>query len=381
MAAVVKHKPAWLESLMFAGIRTGFSSLTIGDLGSTLYAARRIGRALGGSWMNKARLQRAIDNIALAYPDATDAERREYALRSYEHIFALGVEVANMPRRLSLEGWVDRVELGDVSTMLRRMLDERPIIFLTGHCGNWELCGYTMALLGFRIHALYRPFDLRPLDAWVRQVRGERGMTLMDKFGAMHKLPEVLERGDPVGIVADQNAGVRGLHVPFFGRLASTYKAMAILALRYDAVVVTCVATRTGRRLLADGQVQTEPDPMRYHMYVADIMTPEDYRAQPDPSFYITARFRRALEECIRKSPEQTLWMHRFWKSRPPFEMEGKPFPARLEARLRNLPWMTDEEMRRIKEHSLRDTTACAAARGSGGGSKPEPEPDPSEDA
>jgi hypothetical protein len=76
--------------------------------------------------------------------------------------------------------------------------------------------------------------------------------------------------------------------------------------------------------------------------------------------FYIAARYRRALEDAIREAPEQTLWMHRFWKSRPRHEREGKPFPKALVQKLSELPWMTDGELGRIIARSERDAAEWA---------------------
>ena len=78
------------------------------------------------------------------------------------------------------------------------------------------------------------------------------------------------------------------------------------------------------------------------------IITPEDWEGQPDPLFYVTARYNRAIETMIRAAPEQYLWLHRRWKSRPRHEREGRPMPDRLRAKLRALPWMTPSELDRI---------------------------------
>ena len=96
---------------------------------------------------------------------------------------------------------------------------------------------------------------------------------------------------------------------------------------------------------------------MRYAAEVVDVFGPEDWNAQPDPLFYITARYRRAMEEMVRRAPEQYLWMHRIWRSRPAHEKHKKPFPDHLRAKLAQLPWMTGEELERIVERSARDAT------------------------
>ncbi|MHC4274530.1 MAG: LpxL/LpxP family acyltransferase, partial [Planctomycetota bacterium] len=68
----------------------------------------------------------------------------------------------------------------------------------------------------------------------------------------------------------------------------------------------------------------------------------------PDPLFYITARYNRAMELMIRRAPEQYLWVHRRWKSRPRYERLGRPMPRRLIAKLESLPWLTPQEIDRL---------------------------------
>src|SRR5262249_46660752 len=160
-----------------------------------------------------------------------------------------------------------------------------------------------------------------PLDRWVREGRQRQGMTMVSKFGAVHDLPRCLKAGIPVGLVADQNGGDRGTFVPYFGRLTSTYKSIGLMALQHDATMVGGFARR-----LAPGERKSDPDGLGYAMEVVDTFGPEDYRTQPDPLFYLTARYRRAMEMMIRRAPDQYLWMHRIWRSRPPHERNGRPF-------------------------------------------------------
>ncbi len=87
---------------------------------------------------------------------------------------------------------------------------------------------------------------------------------------------------------------------------------------------------------------------------------PEAWADHPDPLFYITARYRRALEQMVRRAPEQNLWLHRYWKSRPRHERLGKPFPASLREKLETLPWLSDRDIARIEEHSERDARLLA---------------------
>ncbi|MCC6427788.1 MAG: lysophospholipid acyltransferase family protein [Phycisphaerales bacterium] len=342
--------PGWLHAPISTAIRSVLSAPLIAGFDASAGATSALARMYCGHSANRKRMDRAIEHLRQAFPDWTDDHRRAVAIGSYEHLFTLGVEMAFTTRCLTEDSWPAHVRIGEVEKGLAALLSAGPTILLTGHCGNWEVLGYTMALLGFRVHALYRPLDLRPLDAWVRRTRESRGLTLVDKFGAADRLPGILAAGHPLGFVADQNAGDRGLFVPFFGRLASTYKSIGLLAMQFQAPIACGIARRIRK-----------PGGLRYRLDVTDVIRPQDWADAPDPLFYITARYRRAIEQTVLTAPEQYLWMHRIWKSRPRHERLNRPFPPALRAKLETLPWMTSRELDRIVDQSARDARLLAA--------------------
>jgi Kdo2-lipid IVA lauroyltransferase/acyltransferase len=323
-------------------------------------AARALGRTFATLPFNRKRLARAQDNLAHAFPDWDDARRHDYAVRSYEHLLTLGAELLYTPRLLNEDGWGEHVIVGDgMEHILRTLVECRPCLLITGHCGNWEALGYTVALLGFPLHALYRPLDLPPLDRWVRAARQRRGLILVDKFGALRQLPGLVRRGAPIAFVADQNGGDRGLFVPYFNRLTSTYKSIGLLALQFNATIACGVARRLGPDE-PDSTTRNASGQLRYRMELYDHFGPEDWAGHPDPLFYLSARYRRAIELMVRRAPEQYLWMHRIWRSRPRHERLNRPFPTQLEEKLRTLPWLTDADIETIKDHSARDARTLA---------------------
>lgn len=337
----------------YAALRTALLPAHIFPLPAVLSSARSLARVFGGSKFNTKRVTQAVQRLEIAFPEMEYDERHELVMKAYEHLSMLAVELAVTPRLLSEDAWTDYVELGNLQTVMRPLLDDRPTLLLTGHCGNWEIIGYTMALLGFNMHAIYRPLDIRLADEWVRQTRSRRGLDLLDKFGAMRAMPKLMQQGEAVAFVADQNAGDRGLQVPYFGRLASSYKSIGLTALQFDANILI-------------GQARRLPTPpgskqsIRYRIEVNDCFSSEDWNTQPDPLFYITARYRRSIEQMIRQSPEQYLWMHRIWKSRPRHERLNKPFPDALKAKLAALPWMTDQELQKLIDRSDKDRAYMA---------------------
>ncbi len=341
------------QQSLYALLRVSLSVAHLPSPPTVIRVARRVGRTFGSMPFNRKRVANATDRVALALPHLPEYRRRELVLESYEHLATLAAELSIAPRLITEDTWPEVVELGTIAPAMRPLMSGRPLVLLTGHCGNWEILGYTLAMLGYRMHVLYRPLDLRPADTWLRQTRSRRGLILLDKFGAMHQLPELMRRGESAGFVADQNAGDRGLHVPYFNRLASTYKSIALLAMQFNAPVLVGQARR----------LPPSPDHkagVKYRIELADLFGPEDWADQPDPMFYITARYRRAIETMVRSAPEQYLWMHRIWKSRPRHERLNKPFPEPLKDKLRALPWMTEHELEALVERSDRDRAYLA---------------------
>ena len=184
-------------------------------------------------------------------------------------------------------------------------------------------------------NAIARPLDNPLVNDWLLGIRERRGMRIITKWDATDVMQDVLNGGGTLGFIADQNAGDRGLFVPFFGRLASTYKSIGLLAMMQSVPIVCGYAHRVGAGF-------------DYELGAQDIIYPDDWADQPDPLFYISARYNRAMEMMIRKRPYQYLWMHRRWKSRPRFERLGKPMPAAMRHKLEALPWMDQPTMDRL---------------------------------
>ena len=356
--------PGWTHTPLYLALRTAMSLPLAAGCPASMAAARVAGRSFAQAGFNRKRLDRAAANIQQALPALSSDAGLDMAIKGYEHLFELAAEICFAPRLLNEDGWTRHVELIDVVPTLRHLLQDRPMLLLTGHAGNWEILGLTFTLLGFPLNALYRPLDMKPLDRWVRQTRSRRGLTLLDKFGAAQQVPSLLEQGEKIGIVADQNAGDRGLFVPFLGRLTSSYKMIGIMAIRHRAVVMVGGARRIrpgdpeATRITPGLQPldHSKTDGLHYRLEVRDLIQPEEWESQPDPLFYLTARYRRAIEQMVLECPEQYLWMHRIWKSRPRHEVNAKPFPEPLREKLLALPWMSSDDVERIVDRSQRDT-------------------------
>ncbi len=362
-----KKKSKWVQVPQAIAARSAMSLPLVLGLRPSMNLARSLGNVVPR--IMRKHFNRAEENLTEAFPDWPAEKVRKYAISSYQHLFQLGVEISFAPRLITQEGFTKHLVFTDIAAGLKLLLNKGPVILITGHVGNWELIGYAISMLGFPIHAVYRPLDSEPLDRWLRDTRERRGLTLVNKFGAVRALPPVLRAGHPVGLVADQSGGDRGLFTPFFGRLTSTYKSIGLLALQTNATIICGMARRMrpGEALpsgpwestLAGGKQfasTLSAASLGYSVELVDIFGPEDWTAQPDPLFYLTARYRKGIETMVRRAPEQYFWMHRIWRSRPAHERLNKPFPALLREKLLALPWLTAADVEALEERSRRDT-------------------------
>ncbi|MHC4975062.1 MAG: lysophospholipid acyltransferase family protein [Planctomycetota bacterium] len=344
--------PAWTHPFFAGGVRALTGLIRAAGVDDSITTLRDIGAAYAASNRSRHRLQRAIDNLSWAFPDMPPEEVHERAIESYRHLFSLVAEIACAPSFFASDEWEQRIEFDDsIWPTVELLRSQQPCVLITAHCGNWEMLGMALGNWGFPVHALYRPLDLKPLDRWVHESRSRHGLYLLDKFGAAEKFHSIIDRGESIGFTADQNAGAKGVYVPFFDRLASTYKSIGLLSIQYNIPLACGFAQR-----LYDRQSQQ----YKYRLAVTDLIMPDDWADQPDPLFYVSARYRRAIELMVKADPSQYLWMHRSWKTRPRFEQRGKPIPESLDRKIQELPWMTDEQHQRIVDRAARDASEHA---------------------
>lgn len=328
------HSGPLLTWAQYLSARLAATAVTSFDVDANLRTAAFIGRTLYR--LDKRHRQRARENIAQAFPELDDAATDRIAQASFEHLVQLAFEILHTPRVMHIDSWPQLTRMHNLGPAIELLNKGQGVILLTGHLGNWEVLGYLLALLGYDIDAIARPMDNPLINRWVLGFRERKGMRIITKWDATQRMIEVLTGGGGLGFIADQNAGEKGLFVPFFGRLASTYKSIGLLAMNLQTPIVCGYAHRLNQRY-------------QYEMGVADVIRPEDWADQRDPLYYITARYTRAIETMVRLKPEQYLWMHRRWKTRPRHELQGKPMPRALRRNLEELPWMDQAQLEQLQ--------------------------------
>ncbi len=241
----------------------------------------------------------------LVYGDSLDdAQRDRMVCAVYLHFCMMIMELLHIPRKIHRTNWRQYAELVGHVPVMDRLMSGEPVIMLTGHYGNWELAGYLFGLFGYPTYSVARTLDNPYLDRFLRSFRERTGQKLIPKSGGYDQIVEVLQSGRPLSMLADQDAGQRGMFVDFFGRPASTHKAIALLAIEHQAPVAVGVARRIGPGF-------------RYEIRCAQIIDPGEFTGSADDARLLTQRYTSALEELIRQDPTQYLWLHRRWKHQP----------------------------------------------------------------
>jgi KDO2-lipid IV(A) lauroyltransferase len=295
---------AQLEYLAVAGLVRGLGALP-------RPAARRLGEWLGRTALAaSSRLRRVGSrNLEIAFPEMPPAERERILVEVFRGLGWQLAEFCRMPHYTGEE--VQRFVRYDEAG-LRHYLAARErgkgVLVLTGHLGAWELSSFFHSLMGFPMAMVIRRLDNRRVDALVNGIRCLHGNRVLDKDDFARGLLAAMHAGETVGILMDTNmTPPQGVFVPFFDVPACTASGLARVALKTDATVLPGFLLwekSEGRYVLRFG----EPlELVRTGDAAADIVAN-------------TALFARVTERYVREYPEQWLWVHRRWKTRPPGE-------------------------------------------------------------
>ena len=270
----------------------------------------------------KGRRRVALENVRTAFPElATDPSAADRLVRGmFRHLLRVVIELLLLPRKLHAETWRKYLVLPQGAQTLPPLLDGRAALVVTAHFGNWEMAGFALGLFGFRTYAIARVLDNSYIERFALRLRQRTGQTIIAKNDDFARLTAALKRGGKVATLADQDAGPRGVFVDFFGRPASTHKAIALMAMEFDAVMVVMGVPRVRRAdypQRADFDPGSALAPLFYAVRCMDVIDPREYASDPNAVKAITARYTSALERLIREYPEQYFWLHRRWKHQP----------------------------------------------------------------
>jgi KDO2-lipid IV(A) lauroyltransferase len=252
-----------------------------------------------------ARQRRAgLRNLHMALPELTDAERERILRGCFRNLGRLLVEFTHFPS-LNKRNISELVRHDGLENYLEGVRRGRGVIFLTAHFGAWELSSFAHAVHGYPLKFVVRPIDNTRVEALISGYRTSSGNVPIQRRSAARDILKALRNNEAVGILFDQNTTrSEGVFAEFFGIPAATTPAIAKLALQTNAAVVPGFLiwdeSERRHRLRLDPPVEL--------VKTGDL----DHDVLEN-----TKLFNKILEGYVRKYPDQWLWIHRRWKTRP----------------------------------------------------------------
>ncbi len=271
--------------------------------------ARGIGISIGRVvYYVHPRLRRVgMRNLSMAFPEKTAAERRRILRGVYTSLGRLLAEFCLFPR-YNEENVSQVVVYRGFENFEAAEKRGKGVLFLTGHFGGWEIGSFFHSLEGHPMRIVVRPLDNPLVDALVTRYRTLHGNSVIGKQGFARGLLAAMENNETVGILMDTNmTPPQGVFVDFFGISACTAVGIARVALHTDASVIP--AFTIWDEVLRKYRVEFSP--------AVELIRTGNSEADAIAN---TALFNRVFEEYVRKYPNQWLWVHRRWKTRPPEE-------------------------------------------------------------
>jgi KDO2-lipid IV(A) lauroyltransferase len=280
---------------------------TIGAMPRPLARFTGAGTAALLLWMRPGLRRAADENLKLAFPTWRRQQRRAAMRGMTRQLGWMGAEFAHFPKYSNKN--IDRTVLLDgFENFASAQARGKGVLFLTGHMSAWELAPFAQALFGYPLHFLARAIDNPGVDDLITRYRCLSGNLPVEKNQSARAVLKVLAAGGTVGILADHNTLLaEGVFVDFFGIPACTTAGLARFALHTGAAVVP-------------GFLHWDSALRKYRLCfepaVELVRTGDDATDVREN----TQRFTRVIENYVRRYPEQWLWLHRRWKTRPPGE-------------------------------------------------------------
>lgn len=298
-----KRKPTKIEHyLLYIAVRVAVVFLSMRSLEANLEFAAFLGRCL---WHGYSRgRNRALENLRASFPEKSERWIHQTGTKSFEQIVMLTVDILYTPRVVQARNWQTYSRFKNIEQVKWMLAEGQGLILVTAHYGNFEIIGYLLGLFGFDIYSIARPLDNPYVNKYLYEVRERVGQRIIDKKGAARLMPEILASGSALGFIADQDAGKKGIFVDFFGRKASTYKSIGLLAITNDLPIAIGYGRRVGKKFF-------------FEIACNRLIMPDQWRDKEDPLGWVSQEYTKAIEQFIREDPSQYWWLHRRWKTQP----------------------------------------------------------------
>lgn len=268
--------------------------------------ARWVGaRIAAAAYTGLSRLREVgLRNLELAFPERAEGEREGMLRADYRNLGWLLAEFCQMPG-YTVERASEFIEYDGLEHYVAARALGKGVLVLTGHLGAWELSSFYHSLRGWPMGMVIRRLDNPLVDAFVNRIRCLHGNRVIHKDDFARGLIASMRAGETVGILMDTNmTPPQGVFVPFFGVQACTASGMARVAMKTGAAVVP-------------GFLLWEEAKSKYVLHFGDALNLVHTGVADEDVVANTALFTATIEGYIRQYPEQWLWMHRRWKTRP----------------------------------------------------------------
>jgi KDO2-lipid IV(A) lauroyltransferase len=264
----------------------------------------------GAAYYLHGRLRRVgYRNLALALPELNHVERRAIIRGVFANLGRLLGEFSQFPK-ITQQNITKLVEYDGLDNYKRACERGKGVLMLTGHIGAWELCAFAHGIYGHPLSFLVRPLDNPMLDRLISNYRELSGNRTINKNRAVKPVLEILKRGQDVGLLIDANTlADQGVFCDFFGIPACSTTGLAVFALRADAPVVPGF-------LIWDER--SKKHRLRFEPEIPLIRT-GDFKEEV---MLNTSRFTAVIEDYARRYPDQWLWIHKRWHTRPEGERD-----------------------------------------------------------
>lgn len=305
MTAPVSRLRDFQFRLEYALLRTLVAAVRAFPLDAATHFSARWWRRLAPRLSPK-RHQRALSNLAIAFPDKTPAEREAIALAAWENLGRVMVETMQIDRIIADPS---RITMANPKIFNRYKGKLGPIVGCSLHMGNWELAIWPLTAAGAKPAAVYRSVNNPYVDQFLRDMRKDlypgglfgRGRVEGD-HGESQKtaraIMDYVRQGGRLGVVCDL-WDKTGLPVPFFGKDAAT------------VTIPGMIARRAGGRIWLSRCIRQGND-SRFMIELKELRVPRSAN-QGDDVKWITAAMTRQFEEWVRDKPEQWMWSNRRW--------------------------------------------------------------------
>jgi KDO2-lipid IV(A) lauroyltransferase len=250
------------------------------------------------------RLRRkvAIDNLSRAFPEKSNREITDIYRRCWKHFLQVGVEMARIP--ILNEREIKKRMDSSQGKLIKEILGRgKGAIVVSAHFGNWEWMGTAMTRAGYDITFIVTSQSNQYVDEWVDKMRSKGGIKTVNRKDAVKATLKLLKNNEVVAIMCDQDAGRAGVFTKFFGQPASTPRGPALFHLKTEAPIVFSSSMR-GK----DG---------RYYVVFEEMVFDELTGNRDTDELMIMQKISDRLEQEIRAFPDQWLWLHRRWKTKP----------------------------------------------------------------